>query len=435
MGLSIGKLRFYNIRNIGLPVFSILLIPLWWGLGVDFFVYHLVALIIFLRRPSIVLPRDYFQLFTFLLVAILLFSLAFNFVLGSTDSYRLLASANNISILVVGYIYYSYFKLRFREEGGPTSLFDAGKLVSYLFILLALLLFFLFTYQEVEKIEFSTLFGMLTPDFPGLLGEYQNVTLVKQDFFNGESTSRLFIMAPFATGSALLCVLVGYFGYSSLCKRPVLYRLVYLSLIFFSVSLTLTRGAIVALAFGFLVIFLLQFRGQRVILLLSFIPLFLVVAFFFLPELFLKVNSMRGGSSSTRFLVYDLSLKAVLSYNPLIGFGIKPHPGDLIIPLGSHSSFLSILVRSGFLGFFIFFIAFVVIPFSSVLKISRKLLFSTGLSVCYVIPAKASIVSYVSILAFIILQDIDAYASLAVLIFSSFAVLFYFSKTEPVKRV
>ena len=67
----------------------------------------------------------------------------------------------------------------------------------------------------------------------------------------------------------------------------------------------------------------------------------------------------RSGSNNTRFSLYQYSVQKMLDKSPLFGCGIKetiPQFGEHI-PLGSHSTYLGVLYKTGIVGFVIFLLA------------------------------------------------------------------------------
>ena len=95
-----------------------------------------------------------------------------------------------------------------------------------------------------------------------------------------------------------------------------------------------------------------------------FLSLLVAVCFIglFHNEITMAVESLldsRQGSTDTRSALYEYSLHRVLGESPLFGCGIKeivPQFGDAV-PVGSHSTYIGILYRTGIVGFVLFFSA------------------------------------------------------------------------------
>lgn len=421
------------LNNTDFPLLAIYLMPVWWILGVDFIIFHVFSIIILLKSPSAVKPKDNFHLFILFILFALVFSLIFNLIAGNVDSYRFFAALNNASVLFVGYVFYGYFTLKFRSD--PLyieELYKACSRVFIFFMIVALVMAYFVLRGSAVSVAFPTLFGLITPKLPGLLGEYQSILLVGQNFFNGETTPRLYVLAPFATGSAILCAITGYLAYAYYRHRSRGVRVILLSLMLVGVMLTLTRSATAALLLGFIFLTALYFKGRGLIILMMLFPIGIVLSAAIVPGLLQDLNSMRQGSSDTRFLVYEKSVQSVVDENQLIGFGVKPRTNDVGIPIGSHSTFLSILVRSGFIGMFLAIAAFILIPLSRVFKLVVECFIGNRLKGERRLLAAANCALYLSCLTFLVFQDIDAYASLCVLIFTAFASLFYISSNRYV---
>ncbi|WP_411887131.1 O-antigen ligase family protein [Hydrocarboniphaga effusa] len=396
-------------------ILSIALLPLWWIAGVDFIIYHLVALWLIYKAPIVLKPRDALHFSLLLLIFALTVSLIISVFGGDTDSFRMIAALNNVSIIGVGYVYYGHIRKRLDVDGNYVKLiWKAGFIIACMFIVVALSLSTTVMRGGAPEISVPTLFGLAVPKLPGLLGTYQRAYFVSADWFGGDNTPRLFIFAPFATGSAVVAAITGYMGYAHLQTKRAWARLLFLGLIFLAVALTLTRGAIAALVLGFAFLAFLRIGKLALLLLIVALPFLIVLSIAVLPSYFDQVLEMREGSSNLRLLIYRMSFEMVVDNNPLFGLGVKPREDSLGIPIGSHSTFLSVLVRGGFVSFFIAISAFVIVPLKRLLGFSVL----RGVKKTYDqrIVAGTIMGGYISCLAFLILQDVDAYASIGVLI-------------------
>jgi O-antigen ligase len=161
-------------------------------------------------------------------------------------------------------------------------------------------------------------------------------------------------------------------------------------------------------------------RKGIVVLLL---PMVVSAAIAFGPDLVQRAIELRSGSSSIRLLVYKLSVDAVIKEGPFIGLGVKPRTDEAFIPIGSHSTFISILVRGGFLGLLCSIGAFLFIPAINVVKLALAYIRHNNFDEEFRVATRCVIATYFGCAMFLVFQDVDAYASIAALIFAYFGVL------------
>lgn len=119
--------------------------------------------------------------------------------------------------------------------------------------------------------------------------------------------------------------------------------------------------------------------------------------------------SLRGGSNDARFNIYKNSLNKFITESPFIGIGIKYMIGDF--PLGSHSTYIGILYKTGIIGSIFFIILFLSI-FKNIYKNIKHTphyvtLFSSFVLYCF----------------FLIFADIDSCNWIIVIYFSFWGIL------------
>lgn len=125
--------------------------------------------------------------------------------------------------------------------------------------------------------------------------------------------------------------------------------------------LTGSRTTIAAYCLTMAVWALLFWRNWRVML-VTMLPLLVGLGVFFVAygfdmalDAFHRANEFRQDSSGARFVSYLTAIDMTLATNPLTGLGYTPKiPEILSIPIGSHSSWTSILIRAGLLGVAVF---------------------------------------------------------------------------------
>lgn len=190
-------------------------------------------------------------------------------------------------------------------------------------------------------------------------------SFVGQDWIDGEGTRRLLCFFEYANLVSIFCLI--FFPLSLLqlaaCKRMI-FVVLYLVFAMFPIAACASRsgvmlGACMAIIGFFYVLKKKQYRvSNRVIFL--FVSLLLLMMYIFSKDyLFLefdRIFSSRSGSNNTRFALYQFSLKKAFTESPLIGCGIKstiPQFGANV-PVGSHSTYIGVIYKTGILGFVTF---------------------------------------------------------------------------------
>ncbi len=402
---------------------SISLVPLWWILGADFFVYHLFSLYFIAKYPKVFLPDDARKVSLLMVVIMLGVGLVVSAITMDYEPFRYFAAFNNMSVLFVGYCYYClvlHFLLN--SSNNFYTLWKSVFPISLVYIILSVFLFYFVLGGSSESIILPTFLGLITPDAPGLLGQYQKAILVSSNWFMGDSHPRLFILAPYATGTAIVGCCAAFISLAYLQRRGVSanIRMVFMLIMFVGVVLTLSRATIAGYILAMGVIFISAIPFRLVMVVLPMAPVVFLLAFPYLISIFDASLESRQGSTDTRMFSYLLSFKIVLEENILTGIGVKPRFEHMLIPVGSHSTFVGLFVRGGVLAlvFAIFF--FVLSPVYRCLQIYKAntmrqdVLSRDGI---YIIAC------YICCALFLIFQDVDAYPTLCVLISISIAAL------------
>ena len=131
-----------------------------------------------------------------------------------------------------------------------------------------------------------------------------------------------------------------------------------------------------------------------------------------LENIVAKLMSMRGGSNSTRMIIYTETIQAFFRH-PVIGCGIKEMcKGAWLYPLGSHSTYLGFLYKTGIVGTSIVMLAFL----KCAINLGKTIIFKENEKAIY-----AS--SVLMILAFACFEDLDGADWLVCLLFIIFGVI------------
>ncbi|WP_187775829.1 O-antigen ligase family protein [Luteimonas suaedae] len=425
----------FSFNKYSVPLFCIALIPLWWLLGFGFFVFHASSLYIALLLRRAMIPRDGFQIAVLGVSGILALSLAYNTAVFDIDLSRTVAALHNISVMLVGYCHYTYFKLLYQmDDAWVARVSRVLWRLCAISILLAVPLSYAVFSGKLQVLGIPTLLGFVLPPMDNLLGLYLKAEFVARDWFGGGDMPRLKILATNATASAGLIAISGFIAAGFAMTRYRWLMFAFLGLVLLTIAATLTRAALLGALLGVMVIALAVIRKQYYLLVFAGAPLVLGAALIFLPDMLAEVNDMREGSSNARFIAYQASFDEAMRVNPLIGLGVKPRVNDLAIPIGSHSTLFSTLVRGGGLGAAAAFIAFFLFPIVKGGKLALKLMRRSAAFGCmrpYAIAALGGLPSFIVYCTF---QDIDVYTPITVVFFTYMAGLIYWANVPSSAR-
>lgn len=350
------------IRNIKYIKYIILLIPLWWFLGINFIIFHLIAIFLLLgllgrgrSGGKLLIPSVTLPLLMFILVYI--FSIIIN--LGETPFMRLLATLYNLSFWVEGFIlilvvYNISIKKKDVVKIAKSFMFLGTMcgLLSIVGILLwlsghrsvaiyspAYRLFPSTLLESTRLIGHSLTFGMVSLDYTGL------GILPRGNLFFTCAT-------PLGLAMAITIPMTVYYfkTKSKLSKAFIPITLQIIALLF-----SLSRIAIIGLLFSLvLVYFILHIRKFSFLLAIHLGILLVILVLVFVPtlpqETLNAAEAFRKGSTLTRLSLYKDTIERAFK-RPVLGYGFKPREAGMAIPIGSHSTFIGSFYKTGIVGF------------------------------------------------------------------------------------
>jgi O-antigen ligase len=131
-----------------------------------------------------------------------------------------------------------------------------------------------------------------------------------------------------------------------------------LSLEIIGLLLSLSRITIIGFLVALVLVYVVVNFREKKKLLIKIIPVILVLVVVLLiiipPQKIIDAFAdFRGGSTLWRAKLYNLTLDQAFE-KPVFGHGYKPRPEDFPVPIGSHSSFLGVFYKTGFLGLIVF---------------------------------------------------------------------------------
>ncbi len=340
----------------------LVLVPLWWLLGFSPFIYHLAALFYFIcvllqKKGRLLLPKEALLLF------LTIFAYSASLLINSPfrEPSRVLGSLFNLSLWVMGWmVLVSVYNDETEEE----------KLFSYFswFILISgfLALFSFVIFMKRPSLILPSLLKKLLPlvgSYP-ILNDLTSIKFFYLDYFFSFRFPRLVLFSPYPNAFAALLLLsfppALYLHY----RQGQIKRFAAISASFIlCLLLSLSRMSVLAFAIALsaAVYLFTARRKSKTYWAFVFAVLFAATLVFtaLLPFIERSLFEVRINSFQVRSNAYREALRYIIS-SPVLGIGVKPRQALLPVPVGSHSTYIGLLLKSGILGT-IPFIAFLVI--------------------------------------------------------------------------
>lgn len=330
----------------------------WWCAGLNLFIYHIAAFFLFLgmiylsnrRDEGLALPSS--ALYTLLIATFYFLSILIHVFFVGAEADRIVASLYNLSFWVMGSMLIIVLSNAYSSTEMQPILKSFNRL-AWITGILAIAM--LIAWQSGRRvIEFDTpLYGL-----GKLLGRTQlveNSLVVRPllwDWFASASRPRFNVFSPYPTaaGGILVIVLIWISTYAAMERKswhPVFLALLGANLL--GLMMTLSRISILGFVFSLMLIFLLQRKNTPIWLLFLFVIAVLLIPL--IKELLDYMLALRGESSSIRKELYIYSLQQLDGIDWVLGYGVKPREESFMFPLGSHSTYISMLFKCGLIGF------------------------------------------------------------------------------------
>jgi hypothetical protein len=255
------------------------------------------------------------------------------------------------------------------DADGWMAKLSKAALISFVLMVAYMLVMAVIVSAKPGPIVFPSLIvGTFVPGLEMLSG-YLTVTVAKINSISSGSEWRLIGYGLWTSEGAYLAVILGLFAMMAAYAKAGLGAIVAIEVgVLFAIAMTGSRTTIVAYMLSMGVWALLLAHYWRLALALS-LPLLAGGAIFFfaygldyLVGAFHQANEFRAASSGTRFASYRLAFEMTMDQNPLTGLGYTPKIREYIhVPIGSHSSWTSILIRGGFVGVFAFAVVYILL--------------------------------------------------------------------------
>ncbi|WP_404427741.1 O-antigen ligase family protein [Ureibacillus chungkukjangi] len=311
---------------------------------------------------------DVLSYFLIFYISIYIFSVVVNLVTYSFGFERILATLNTISIWIVALFYYLVYK---------TEQIDL---------------------QAIQKISFYNYIGLI-----GLWMVSQGIYFVTgireisisdkvlyyTEWFSGTEVVRFVGLMEYPNLIIMFCL----FFYPLFCKHALGMERYWASRFLIVLGLlpiisTYSRSGYLVIVIGLaalLLFYLHKYLDYKKIVVIYTLSLATVITAFFYTDLsesfmtnLLELFSAREGSNDSRTFLMVESIRIPFENSPIIGMGIKDRSA-IGYPLGSHSTFIGFMYKTGILGVLLGTIVFIIItlkiisakenPFSKMLTI------------------------------------------------------------------
>lgn len=334
------------------------LTPLWWALGFNFFIYHLVVFVSFMRLMMISMkqgiplkiPQPLLCFGLFLVFYML--SILVN--LGYRPPQRIFASLNNYLMLIMGFIIllilYNIQIVLYLELLLKTARLLC--LVTGVLAVISLILWF----RGYENLEIYPLAAKLVPGlmkYPYFYSLMVMKLTITEPFIDEWPRLSLYSGAPTSMGGFMLMIIPPMVAYYQLKRKSKIEFFVLLMFSIFALLFSLARAAICGFIAAY---YFVSIISKRRTLLAAFIGL--LVAVIFSGQIYQGLEWMfnvRSTSNVGRFILYQEALKIVARENLIMGLGVRLRESFTTMSIiGSHSWYVELLFVTGLIGLLIF---------------------------------------------------------------------------------
>ncbi|MFC4233734.1 O-antigen ligase family protein [Thalassospira xianhensis] len=400
------------------PAHIILLSPLIWLSGFTPVIYQLFTAWIGLRRSNLFTRLGGVEMTLLGYIGVYTFSL-FLAVLQGAEITRVLAGFYNLSFWMMG-----FFLIVGQRQSNSRAIGRSA------FTLLCFILLITWAFAFIPGVApaYPTLISSLIDvgNLPNNIRDNTTLNISVQNWADFGSGYRFSILSPYPTAFAILIFLLTCLSWPERWSRLRSLRILIIPALSFHVILNMTASRAVAGAFVVYIALLLyaaiiaRIKGSNnrrtlTLLVTMFTVVLLMITLPVLNDVWERINESRAGSSALRFRIYEISLSSMINEHPLLGFGVKARDESIAaIPIGSHSTIISTLYKTGIIGF-IFLLSFFVL----VARRAIAILLS-GPATSHDRSMAAGILAFFIALAF---EDIDALPLASFLYFTLMALV------------
>lgn len=272
------------------------------------------------------------------------------------DIGRVIAGLYNLSIWIMG-----FFVVLLRNDINADAVRRAANFILCLTLILTIVSVLFLSHRETLVFPSLLALAINTDFLPANLSNNTTLTIFIKDWSAFGFGLRPSILSPYPTAFADLIFILACLAWPhERSKLRLPFFAIFLPLSVLTASALAASRAVAATFFVYFFVLLYSTFSRsigntfiRIAFYLISFSVFLVAGFLFvgsIASLWEAVNAAREGSSALRFLVYQHSITEMLNSHPLIGFGIKARD-EYAIPIGSHSTFVGVLYKTGVIGF------------------------------------------------------------------------------------
>ncbi|WP_396335365.1 PssD/Cps14F family polysaccharide biosynthesis glycosyltransferase [Clostridium sp.] len=352
-----------DIRSFDGFILTIALIPLFWILGIKFFIFHLASLVLFvnviINKKRNNLKVKYNKLHYILLFFILSYSLSIILNFNMEDIKRIIASVYNLSYWIMGLlIMISFYNIDIKIKD-INFISNSIKLVLLFQILLLIVGVCLWIFG-IKNLQISSLIGAFLNSNIDLLQDSISTKFYISQWDSGKEVLRFIGVSIYPTACALIVGVM--MVYSCINIKSNKFRVFIICASYILVLATRSRTVIVALPLSIIIILAIFYFNDIKQLIIKNKKIALAIFMLFVIGLFTIVFRYgiidkfifgREGSNNARMQIYKETINIFLQ-NKFIGSGYKIYLPNLDVPIGSHSTYLSVLMKTGLIGFTMF---------------------------------------------------------------------------------
>lgn len=348
--------------------YTIMLIPVWWILGVKFFVFQIASFFIVLKVLKKNSVKDKNLKLSIIGIGIYACSILIALLQNNLNvkGFDLMSPLYLLSYWIMGlFIIVGIHRMNYNKNTF-LKLLKSFLVVGVVTIVLFVIGRIMWGNNEFMFADNGVFYKILPENLKiSFFEQLTKIQFVWRDWINGISSFRLnaFYIYPTANAIGTLVVIVYSLLYLSLnnsfiisTKNQTVNKMItvlYIVLLGLGLYLARSRMVIAASILGVvivLVLYLINKNNWKKVFYITLGVTIMAILIILSLDLIQKVLMMREGSNSERLKIYKASLETFTQY-PIFGVGVRYFIPESYIPVGSHSTYLGVLMRSGIVGF------------------------------------------------------------------------------------
>ncbi|EMY4796373.1 MULTISPECIES: O-antigen ligase family protein [Bacillus cereus group] len=423
----------YKRLPISIARIGILLIPLWWILGLNIIIFHVISLLMFIsallyckKSNQKVIYKGYSKLLLFFI-----FVYASSIVINSSafEMNRVVGSIYNLSYWIMGFCIIVSINNTEIEFKNLTKLLNSFRIVGLIQGVFCIYSIYIWKkgeyFVEIKSLLYNAIPQALRFD---IIESTMNLNIVKTDWFLQSDFPRFtgFFLYPTATGVGTSIIIFLTIVYYKFVKRGKVRSFFELLIIMLPLIFSLSRTAVMSLIVAIIVVTAMAVPKNREIYLrisqgMCVGAVLFIVMYFFLDDFASFMLDSREASTGQRQIIYKMAIQNAMS-SPFLGIGMKPYVSWIEVPIGSHSTYIGVLMKTGIIGFFLF-ISFILYSLYSWMKM---FFYENVYFKKYILKYLG--ISVLTVVFWMLTEDIDAPQTVAYFYFISIGLMFGVSK-------